>query len=117
MRREGAPSIVPAGLPDTTYLVVDCLGGNLGCVWREADVGATDLDTVIADLLSGQYPDPLCVVAFNTSEGWSRDVTADIAAEIQRRSDLAGEDVPSFLEDLVHLHVTPERQLSLRLSR
>jgi hypothetical protein len=29
--------------------------------------------------LSGQYSHPVRVVAFNTAEGWSRDVTEDIA--------------------------------------
>jgi hypothetical protein len=27
--------------------------------------------------MEGQYNNPVCVVAFNTAEGWSRDVTAD----------------------------------------
>jgi hypothetical protein len=31
--------------------------------------------------LEGQYSSPVCVVVFNTAEGWSRDVTEDIAAE------------------------------------
>src|SRR5262249_28668298 len=29
--------------------------------------------------------DPLCVVAFNTADGWMRDVTADIAREVRFR--------------------------------
>jgi hypothetical protein len=29
--------------------------------------------------------DPLCVVAFNTADGWMRDVTADIARELEFR--------------------------------
>jgi hypothetical protein len=34
--------------------------GRLGRAWREADYEATDLETVIQDLLTGQYspPDP-----------------------------------------------------------
>jgi len=32
---------------------------------------ATDLDTVVADLLDGQYKNPFRVVVFNTAEGWS----------------------------------------------
>jgi hypothetical protein len=31
---------------------------------------------------TGQYSDALRVVAFNTAEGWSRDVSEDIAAEV-----------------------------------
>jgi len=108
-----SPSLVPGGVHDTVYLVVDCTA--LGCVWREADINDTDLETVIRDLLAGEYTDPLCVVAFNTSENWSRDVTADIAREIQERCDVAYEDVPAWLEDFVHRHVSPEVQMHLRL--
>lgn len=114
MRSDWSPSVVPAGVHDTVYLVVDC--SSSGCVWREADINGADFETVIADLMVGEYADPLCVVAFNMTENWSRDVTADIAQEIQERCDLAYEDVPPWLEDLVHRHVSPERQLPLRLS-
>jgi hypothetical protein len=62
------PSIVPRGDDQTVYLVVDDLGQN-GRVWREADEETTDLETVIGNLLSGQYKNPTRVVAFNTAEG------------------------------------------------
>jgi hypothetical protein len=39
----------------------------------------TDEKTVIADMLSGQFNKPVRVVAFNTAEGWARDVSEDIA--------------------------------------
>lgn len=106
-----SPSLVPGGVHDTVYLVVDCFGDR--CVWREADISGTDLETVIKDLMAGEYTDPLCVVAFNTSENWSRDVTADVAREIQERYDLAYEDVPVWLEDI--RYVSPEGQMHLRL--
>ena len=48
------PSIVPRGDDETVYLVTDDLG-KLGAVWREADVEATDLETVITDPLTGLY--------------------------------------------------------------
>jgi hypothetical protein len=46
--------------------------GRLGRAWREADYEATDLETVIQDLLTGQYSNPFRVVAFNTAERWSK---------------------------------------------
>ncbi len=110
-----SPSLVPGCVHDTVYLIVDC--GASGCVWREADINGTDLETVIKDLSAGGYTDPLCVVAFNTSENWSRDVTAVIAREIQERCDLAYENVPVWLEDFVHRHVSPEVQVPLELPR
>ena len=42
----------------------------------------TDRATVIRHLLEGQYSSPVRIVVFNTAEGWSRDVTQDIAAEL-----------------------------------
>jgi hypothetical protein len=34
-----------------------------------------DLETTITDLITGQYDRPVRVVAFNTAEGWSADVS------------------------------------------
>jgi len=42
-----------------------------GCQSDEADPGS-----------AGQYEEPVRIVAFNTAEGWSRDVTEEIAAEL-----------------------------------
>jgi hypothetical protein len=101
MRRTGrAPSIVPKGDDQNVYLVLDDLGRN-GRVWRETDAETTDLETVIVDLLEGQYKNPVRVVSFNTAEKWSQDVSADVAHELRRRCDLQLRDVPFFLEDFV----------------
>ena len=72
------PSIVPNSGDQRVYLVLDDLGRN-GRVWPETDDETTDLETVIGDLLSGQYKDPIRVICFNTAEGWSQDVPADVA--------------------------------------
>jgi len=73
------PSIVPADEDETVYLVADDVG-KLGRAWREADYEATDLETVIQDLLTGHYHNPVRVVAFNTAERWSEDVSEDAPA-------------------------------------
>ena len=65
---------------------------------------ATDLETVIQDLLTGQYRDPIRVIAFDTAEGWSQDVSEDIAQELRRRCDLQLRDVPSSIQDFVERH-------------
>ena len=93
------PSIVPKDNDRDVYLVVDDFGRNRA--WREADVEATDLETVILDLLEGQYKNPVRIVAFNTAEKWSQDVSADVAHELRRRCDLHLRDVPCFLQDFV----------------
>jgi hypothetical protein len=117
MPRTGwTPSIVPNGEDQTVYLVVDRFGA-LGVAYRETDVVRTDLETTITDLMSGQFSDPVRVVAFNTAERWTQDVSKDIALEIQSRSDIDGHDVPETLPDFVERHAGPDRQLALRLAR
>jgi hypothetical protein len=117
MPRTGwTPSIVPNGEDQTVYLVVDRFGA-LGVAYRETDVVRTDLETTITDLMSGQFSDPVRVVAFNTAERWAQDVSKDIALEIQSRSDIDGHDVPETLRDFVERHAGPDRQLTLRLAR
>ena len=101
MPRTGwTPSIVPKREDQNVYLVIDDFGRN-GRVYREADVETTDLETVIVDLLEGQYKSPVRVVAFNTSEKWSQDVSAEVAHELRQRCDLQMRDVPFFLQDFV----------------
>jgi hypothetical protein len=101
MPRTGwTPSIAPKGDDQNVYLVVDDFGRN-GRAYREADVETTDLETVILDLLEGQYKSPVRVIAFNTAEKWSQDVSADVAHELRQRCDLQMRDVPFFLQDFV----------------
>jgi hypothetical protein len=98
MRRSNwTPSIVPRGDDHDVYLVVDDLG-RLGRVWREADFDVTDFETVVADLLEGQYKNPIGIFAFDSSEGWSRDVSAHVATELRHWCDLQLRDVPEFLQ-------------------
>jgi hypothetical protein len=97
------PSIIPYGADQTLYLVVDrCLGPIRAC--REFTIERTDLETIISDLMSGQFRDPVRVVAFNTMEHWSQDVSRDIAAEIRIRCDIDGNPVPEHLRDFVDGH-------------
>jgi hypothetical protein len=63
------------------YLVLDDFGGKYGWAWPETNVTDTDRATLIRRLLEGQYSSPVRIVAVNTSEGWSRDVSDEIAAE------------------------------------
>jgi len=108
------PSVVPDSADQTVYLVVDEFGQH-GRVFRETDVERTDLETVIADLMTGQYNDPVRVVAFNTADHWAEDVSEDVARELRRRADLANEDLSSAIEAFVERHSRRELQLTLRL--
>jgi hypothetical protein len=108
------PSIVPQGDDQNVYLVMDDLG-RLGRVWREADDSAAELEAVILDLLAGQYKSPIRVVAFNTAEQWSQDVSVDVAQELRRRCDLQQRDIPFFLQDFVDRYEGRYRDIQLPL--
>ena len=99
MHRSGwTPSIVPREDDQAVYLVMDDRGER-GQVWTEADA-TSDLEAVIQDMLAGQYSNPVRVVGFQTAEGWSRDVSADVAQELRQRCDLQLRDVPFFCSRL-----------------
>jgi hypothetical protein len=78
------PPIAPRESSQDAYLVLDDFGGRLGRAWRETDEEMTFREVLIQDLMSGQYSNPARIVAFNAAEGWSRDVTKDIADELRR---------------------------------
>ena len=86
-----------------------------GTVYRETEIERADLETIIADLMSGQFNDPIRVVAFNMLGHWSEDVTEYIAFEIQARFDVEGAAVPEHIRDFVESFMGPDRQLALRL--
>src|SRR5258707_13722378 len=96
------PSIVPTGSGDaqTIYLVVNN-SGHLGTAFAETEVEQADLETVITDLMSGQYSDPVRVVALNTAENWVEDVSQDVARQTHRRVHLAGDDLPFSIEAFI----------------
>jgi hypothetical protein len=55
---------------------------------------------LIRDLVDGQYRKPVRIAAFNTTEGWSRDVTVDIADELRQRYLEFGE-IPNSILDFI----------------
>jgi hypothetical protein len=114
-RAAWTPTNVPYGADQTVYVVIDSFPG-LGTVYRETEIERTDLEIIIADLILGQFNDPVRVVAFNTLEHWSEDVTEYIAFEIQTRCDIEGVAVPEHIRDFVASYTGPDRQLTLRLA-
>ncbi len=117
MQRPGwAPGIVPYGAGQTVYLAVDCFGGGRGTVCREIEVQRADLETVIIDLMSGQFNNAVRVVAFNTLEHWWDDVSGYVAFEIQTRCDIEGEDVPETIKDFVASYAGPDHRLTSQLA-
>ena len=103
-----SPSIVPDALDRDVYLVLDDFGERLGRSWREMDEADADRATLIRHLLEGQYSSPVRIVAFNTAEGWSRDVTDDIGAELAQAHADRGE-TPVSIADFIDDHTRPSR--------
>jgi hypothetical protein len=100
---------VPYGADQTAFVVVDRLGRREG-VEREIEVERTDIEAIIADLVAGQFNDPARVIAYNTLEHWSQDISEDIALEIQSRCDIEGAAVPEHIQDFVVAFAAPARQ-------
>jgi hypothetical protein len=82
-KTELAPSIVPT-IGYTHYFVLDDFG-EYGCIFHERREHETDEETVIRHLIEGQFNKPLRVFAFNAHEGWSRDVSEEIADKVLRQ--------------------------------
>jgi hypothetical protein len=92
-----APPSVPYGADETVFVVIE----NAGAPGAQREVERSDLETVVADLLAGQFEDPVRVLAFNTLEHWSKDLSAAVAREIQACCDSDGVPVPDHLKDFV----------------
>ncbi|MET4152548.1 hypothetical protein ABIC08_006870 [Bradyrhizobium sp. RT9b] len=94
-----SPSIVPADRLDRDiYLVLEDFGARAGCAWRETDEADTDLETILQNLLSGQYAYPVRIVSFNAVEGWSRDATTEVADALAQRATDTDAEVSSALQ-------------------
>jgi len=110
MPRTGwSPTTIPYGADQTVYLVIDRFSS--GSVYGETEIERSDLETIISEFMTGQFNDPVRVVAFNTLEHWADDVSKDVAQEVQARCDIAGESVPEHLRDFVDAYTGPTRQL------
>ena len=90
---------VPYGADQTLFVVIDRIGGA-----REIRVERTNLDQIIGELFSGCFNDPVRVISFNTLEHWTRDVSPEVAAELQSRCDIDGIEVPDHLRDFIEAH-------------
>ena len=101
-------SLVPDDTNQDVYLVLDDFG-SLGRVWRETDEAGTNRAWMVRNILEGLYENPVRIVAFNTAEGWSRDVTVDVADELRRR----------FVEydDRGHAAVGRQREIPLQAAQ
>src|SRR2546423_15687438 len=104
-----APSLVPSS-DATVYLVLDDFGQN-GRAYRETDESTAEREHVIEAMLSGQYNNPVRVVAFNTAQGCARDVSEDIAWEVLKRTAADGRKLPESTRQFTEFHVGEKETL------
>src|ERR1700691_6412666 len=88
----------------TVYLVLNDHGKH-GIAYDETDPAEADLETTIQNFLTGRYENALRVMAFNAAEGWSRDVSEDIARGLLQRAINAGDDLGEGAQRFVDRHV------------
>jgi hypothetical protein len=93
-------SAVPYGADQTIYVVVD----NCGQVGSETQFERADLETVVNEFMAGRFFDPIRVVAFNTLEHWSKDLSFDVATEVQARCDIECMPIPDHVRDFLDTH-------------
>ena len=109
------PRLVPQGKDPVIYLVVDDFGAE-GRLIREASLDDTDLETLLTDLIAGQFNAPHQVLAINLGDHWADDVSEDIARELRSRADATNAELPADIAEFVARHIGRERQLMLRLA-
>ena len=84
-------SLVPS-LDAGVHLVL-CDFGRSGLAYVETDPAEADATAIVRNLLRGEYERPLRIIAINADEGWSRDVSAAIAAKVREVAE--GRDLTS----------------------
>jgi hypothetical protein len=48
----------------------------------ETDPSEADRDTIVRNMIAGQYDHPVGVITLNPTKGWSRDVSEEIARAV-----------------------------------
>lgn len=95
-----SPSLAPSSGPDHIVL---CDFGRLGLAWREIEPNTSELQ-VVEGIISGQFDKPVRVVAFDPAEGWSRDVSEDVAVAIAERARKNEIDLGKGAREFVEQH-------------
>ena len=83
------------------------MGVRADRTYAETGEDEADENTIIENILNGQYSHPLRVVAFNTAEGWSRDVSEDIARAVLDRAQREGRPIGKAAQEFLK-HVLGE---------
>jgi hypothetical protein len=68
--------------------------------WRIPPVEDT-IESVVDDLLEGQYNNPVRVIGFDAAERKSRDVSEAVARELRQRCEDQRREPPEFLQEFL----------------
>jgi hypothetical protein len=100
-------------VPEEDLHFVLCDFGRSGQAYVETDPTEADASTIVRNLLQGQYDRPVRVLALNVEEGWVRDVSEIIAAQVQevarREEQRLTAGTRAFIE--AHSERTDEQQM------
>lgn len=85
------PNIAPVYFVEVDY-------GKIGKSFRETDRDKSSREQVVADILSGELENVLCVLEVFEGEGTCQNITSDIAEEVMRRAEIEADDdgLPSY---------------------
>src|SRR5258707_2203187 len=86
------PRLIPALDLDLHFVLCDF--GALGTAYVETVPTEVDRDTIIRNMMSGEYDHPLHVIAVNPAKGWARDVSEDIARALVETAVRGGQSLP-----------------------
>src|ERR1700730_3627753 len=93
------PPLVPA--LDLELHFVLCDFGALGIAYVETVPTAADRDTIIRNMMSGEYDHPLHGSAINPATGCARDVSEDIARALIETAVRGGQSLPTGTQRFV----------------
>ena len=91
--------LVPALDLDLHFVLCDF--GALGTAYVETVPTEVDRDTIIRNMMSGEYDHPLHVIAVNPAKGWARDVSEDIARALVETAVRGGQSLPPGTQGFV----------------
>jgi len=108
-----SPSIAPLGPSAAPVHLVLCDFGKHGLAYVETEPVTTEAD-IVHNMLTGQYDDPVDVVAFSVGEGWARDVSEDVAGAVVERARAEERTFPEGTRRFVEKHLDEELEPELR---
>ncbi len=107
MLRAPTEAVLPPLVPSEGSQSIQLTGQahkSAGDVFQDSSAilgNAAPAETILQNLLSGQYAYPVRIVSFDPVEGWSRDATSDVADALAQRAADTEAEISSALQDFI----------------